>query len=246
MHLSPPERWYKMHLANTLAVSIPVYQPIRKQARCEGQGPIGVTPVVHVEAEPALRVQIKAGLLDQGLEVTEGFATKNMACRQDPHQPTCAVIDLDMHNADVCSLLGTLAGKENPPVILIGRCDEPRVLVRVMKLGAFDYIAKPLDVRELVSAVLSAMDHDRRQARKRLEERILRGRVTSLTPREREVLPLVVGGLLNKQAASLLGISEITLQIHRGQVMRKMQANSLADLVRMCVKLRIRHWRPTA
>lgn len=85
-----------------------------------------------------------------------------------------------------------------------------------MKLGAFDFLPKPLNMRELVSVILSAVDQDRRQAPKRLEERILRSRIASLTPREREVLPLVVGGLLNKQAASLLGISEITLQIHRG------------------------------
>jgi FixJ family two-component response regulator len=235
-----------MHLANDLVISPPVYEPIWKRPRSEGRTSTGTGPVVHIAAERDLREEIEAQLLNQGVEVNESPAATNMACRQDPHRPACSVIDVDTQNEDVSSLLSAIAGRDNPPVILIGRCNDSRVLVRAMKLGAFDYLAKPLNVRELVNAILSAMEQDRRQAPKRVEERVLRDRMASLTPREREVLPLVVGGLLNKQAASLLGISEITLQIHRGQVMRKMQADSLADLVRMCVKLRIRHWRPAA
>jgi FixJ family two-component response regulator len=235
-----------MHLANDLVASTPVCQPIWEKTRAGGEQLSLAAPLVYIAAESALRDEIRAGLRDQGVEIREDLLIVNRACRQVPHQPSCAVIDVDMNDADVRSLLGTFAGKDNPPVILIGRCDDPRVLVRAMKLGAFDYLPKPFDLGEMVSAILSAMEQDRRQAVKRLEERALRDRMASLTPREREVLPLVVGGLLNKQAASLLGISEITLQIHRGQVMRKMQAKSLADLVRMCVKLRVRHWCPTA
>lgn len=235
-----------MQLATDLLVSNPVCRPIWKQAQSERQTPAGAVPVVHIAAEPALQFEIEAGLLGHGVKVTQNLATSNMACRQDPHQSACAVIDTDIHNSDIWALLDTIACMDYPPLILIGRCEDPRALVRAMKLGAFDFLPKPLNVRELVSVILAAVDQDRRQAPKRLEERVLRSRIASLTPREREVLPLVVGGLLNKQAASLLGISEITLQIHRGQVMRKMQANSLADLVRMCVKLRIRHWRPAA
>jgi FixJ family two-component response regulator len=197
-------------------------------------------------ADSDFLVEIKARLLNQSIGITDDVTLKNIGCRLDPKQPACVVIDIDLHPAEVCSLMVPLAGKSNPPVILIGRCDDARIPVRAMKSGAFDFFSKPVDVQELVSAILSAMDQDRKQAHKRQEEQVLRGRIATLTRRERDVLPLVVGGLLNKQAASLLGISEITLQIHRGQIMRKMQADSLADLVRMCVKLRIRHWRPAA
>lgn len=235
-----------MQLANSLVDPTPIYQPAARQARPEGCTLAGAVPILHMVAEPALRGEIEAALLDLRVEVDISLVTGDTACRKDPHRAACAVIDLDMHNTDTCSLLSTLAGKDKPPVILIGGCNEPRFLVRAMKLGAFDCLPRPLNIAELVNAILSAIDQDLKQAPKRLEEWVLRDRTASLTPREREVLPLVVGGLLNKQAAAILGISEITLQIHRGQVMRKMQANSLADLVRMCVRLRIRHWRPAA
>ena len=234
-----------MHLANDLAASIPVYQPAWQQARTGGEQLSANAPVVHIGAEPVLRDEIQAELQRAGVEVIEHLPIVDNIGRCDSHQPTCVILDVDMQDADISSLLNALVGKDNPPVILIGPCHDPRIVVRAMKLGAFDYLPKPVHLREIVSAISAAVDYDRRQAVKRLEERILRTRLASLTRREREVLPLVVGGLLNKQAASLLGISEITLQIHRGQVMRKMQANSLADLVRMCVKLRVRHWRPT-
>ena len=112
-----------------------------------------------------------------------------------------------------------------------------------MKAGAVEFLTKPVDLSALVAAVQMAFVQDRKQRRKKAEIAELEERFSQLTPREREVLPLVVGGLLNKQAASVLGISEVTLQIHRSQVMRKMAAESLADLVRMAMKLRIPYWR---
>lgn len=99
------------------------------------------------------------------------------------------------------------------------------------------------DLPTLVAAVQTALAQDRKQRRKQAELAELQARFILLTPREREVLPLVVGGLLNKQAASLLGISKVTLQIHRSQVMKKTRADSFADLVRMAMKLCIPHWR---
>jgi FixJ family two-component response regulator len=95
----------------------------------------------------------------------------------------------------------------------------------------------------LIAAVRAALAQDRKLRQRKAELAKLQERYSLLTPREREVLPLVIGGLLNKQAASVLGISEVTLQIHRSQVMRKMQAESFAELVRMAVKLRIPYWR---
>lgn len=236
-----------MHLANDLPISIPNHHQSLLRPVPLGLHPHTVaTPVVHITADPELQATIRAGLLSHGVEVIQGSTTSNATSRFDPHQPGCVLIDVDTQTADLCTLLAPLTGNNNPPVILVGRCEDARLPVRAIKLGAFDFFPKPIDGNELVSAILSATDQDRKHAIRRHEERVLRDRIASLTRREREVLPLVVGGLLNKQAAALLGISEITLQIHRGQIMRKMHADSLADLVRMCVKLRVRHWRPAA
>jgi FixJ family two-component response regulator len=108
-----------------------------------------------------------------------------------------------------------------------------------MKAGAMDFFIKPFALSDLNESVRACMIRDRKRRQRNAELATLHDRFTLLTPREREVLPLVVGGLLNKQAACVLGISEVTLQIHRSQVMRKMRAESLADLVRMAVKLRV-------
>ncbi len=108
-----------------------------------------------------------------------------------------------------------------------------------MKAGAIEFLTKPVDLGALLAAIRIALAHDRKQRQRRAELTKLQERFSQLTPREREVFPLVVGGLLNKQAASILGISEVTLKTHRCQVMRKMQAESFAELVRMAMKLRI-------
>lgn len=131
--------------------------------------------------------------------------------------------------------------ESRPPVIVVGEAHDVASAVAAMKGGAVDYVVKPIDRWTLRSAVEAAFAQDRRRRKRAAELSKLRERLELLTPREREVLPLVVGGLLNKQAASVLGISEVTLQIHRSQIMRKMQASSLADLVRMAVRLRIPH-----
>jgi FixJ family two-component response regulator len=112
-----------------------------------------------------------------------------------------------------------------------------------MKAGAISILSKPVNSVALLGAVREALTQDRKRRFRKAELAKLRQRFSLLTPREREVVPLVIGGLLNKQAAFILGISEVTLQIHRSQIMRKMQADSLADLVRMALQLRIPHWR---
>jgi FixJ family two-component response regulator len=108
-----------------------------------------------------------------------------------------------------------------------------------MKGGAIDFLTKPFRPSELIEAINAAIDQDRISRLERAERAKLRQRLFRLTPREREVLPLVASGLLNKQAAAELGISEVTLQIHRGKIMQKMEAASLADLVRMAERLQI-------
>jgi len=154
-------------------------------------------------------------------------------------QSSCLILDLPCRDADGLDFQCQLAEKACPPVIFICGHSDIGSAVRAMKAGAIELLTAPVDPSVLIEAIRVAIAHDRRLRLRRAELAALQKRLALLTPREREVLPLIVGGLLNKQAASALGISEVTLQIHRSQVMRKMQAESLADLVRMAFKLRI-------
>ena len=152
----------------------------------------------------------------------------------------CLILDLKMPQMGGLDLQRQLSGEVGPPIIFMsGEGDIPST-VRAMKGGAIEFLTKPLDEDALLTAIRTAFAQDRKLRQRHAHLAQLRERLASLTPREREVLPLVVGGLLNKQAAAVLGISIVTLQVHRGQIMRKMAARSLAELVRMASKLGIR------
>jgi FixJ family two-component response regulator len=130
-----------------------------------------------------------------------------------------------------------IAEGDHPPIVFItGHGDIPSS-VSAIKQGAVDFLTKPFSDDDLMTAVRAAIAQDRQQRSQRADLELLRQRYARLTPREREVMPLVVSGLLNKQAAAELGISEVTLQIHRRNVMQKMAAASLADLVRIAERL---------
>jgi FixJ family two-component response regulator len=151
----------------------------------------------------------------------------------------CLILDLQMPGIGGLELQGRLAQEGSPPIIFItGRGDIPST-VKAMKAGAIEFLTKPVDTETLLAAVSTAFARDRllRDQRAVLSE--LEKKFALLSPREREVLPLVVKGLLNKQAAAVLGIKEVTLQIHRSQIMQKMAAGSLAELVRMASRLSI-------
>jgi FixJ family two-component response regulator len=152
---------------------------------------------------------------------------------------SCLVLNLCRHDDDDFPLQCELASQSAPPVIFICGHGDIASVVRVLKAGASELLIAPVVPTELTDAISKAFLKDRELKLQKAQEEELQQRHASLTPRERDVLPLIVSGLLNKQAASVLGISEVTLQIHRSQVMRKMKAGSVADLVRMATNLHI-------
>jgi FixJ family two-component response regulator len=158
---------------------------------------------------------------------------------QKPDLPACLVLDVELPDINGLELQGQIADGDHPPIVFITGHGSIPSSVRAIKRGAVDFLTKPFSDTELLQAVRSAIARDRETRGARAELGVLLQRYLDLTPREREVLPLVVSGLLNKQAAAELGISEVTLQIHRRKVMQKMQAGSLAELVRFAQKLQI-------
>jgi FixJ family two-component response regulator len=156
-----------------------------------------------------------------------------------PNVPACLILDVELPDINGLDLQQQIADGNHPPIIFItGHGDIPSS-VRAIKAGALDFLTKPYSADELLGLVHAALAQDQERRVKHADLDRLQRRLQSLTPRERDVLPLVVSGLLNKQAAAHLGISEVTFQIHRTNVMRKMEADSLPDLVRMAGSLDI-------
>jgi FixJ family two-component response regulator len=156
-----------------------------------------------------------------------------------PDVPACLILDLELPDINGLDLQRqVMHGNHAPIVFITGHGDIPSS-VRAIKGGAVDFLTKPFSEEDLMRAVHVGITQDREARRRRAELAGLQQRLSRLTPREREVLPLVVSGLLNKQAAAELGISEITLQIHRSSIMKKMEAGSLAELVRIAGTLEI-------
>lgn len=170
--------------------------------------------------------------------VAFGSAAEYMAYPK-PNIPACLVLDVQLPDINGLDLQSRIAQGDHPHIVFItGHGDIPSS-VRAIKTGAVDFLTKPLREADLMRAINAALAQNREARRKRADLAALQQRFSRLTPREREVLPLVVSGFLNKQAAAELGISEVTLQIHRGSIMKKMGAGSLAELVRMAGVLEI-------
>jgi len=199
--------------------------------------------VYLVDDERCVREALTEMLEAFGMRVISfASATEYLAfIRED--EPWCVVLDMRLPDMSGLELQCQSKDFRMPPIIFISGLADIRSAVRAMRAGAIEFLMKPVDPDTLRRAIETAIARDRVIKRRQAELDELQRRYTRLTPREREVLSLVVGGLLNKQSASVLGISEITLQIHRSQVMRKMEAASLAELVRMALKLRIQDWR---
>jgi len=170
--------------------------------------------------------------------VTFGSVAEYVAY-QKPDRPACLILDVELPDISGLDFQRQLGDAYHPPIVFItGHGDIPSS-VRAIKAGAVDFLAKPFSQPDLMAAVHAAIVRDRHARLERAERARLQQRYSSLTPRESQVLPLIVSGLLNKQAAAELGISEVTLQIHRSRIMRKMAADSFADLVRMAGQLSI-------
>jgi len=156
-----------------------------------------------------------------------------------PDLPACLILDVELPDISGLDFQRQLRDAYHPPIVFItGHGDIPSS-VRAIKEGAIDFLAKPFSQPDLIAAIDAAIARDRHARVERVELARLQQRYSSLTPRESQVLPLIVSGLLNKQAAAKLGISEVTLQIHRSRIMQKMEADSFADLVRMAGQLNI-------
>jgi FixJ family two-component response regulator len=199
--------------------------------------------VYLVERDSQVRKSLSELLESSQIKVVSFGAVAEYLTYARPNEPSCLVIELDPQGVNVAELQEWNSGVTSPSLVFISGHADVAATVRVMKAGAIEVLTKPVDPIALISAVRAALAEDRKLRQRKAELARLQERFSLLTPRERDVLPLVLGGLLNKQAAFLLGISEVTLQLHRSRAMRKMQAESFADLVRMSVKLRIRHWR---
>lgn len=195
--------------------------------------------VYLVDDDASIREAITGLLETVQLDVLNFDSAEGFLRHKRSDSAGCLLLDLQLPEMSGLDLQERLRHSSSPPIIFItGRGDIPSS-VRAMKAGAVEFLTKPIDSNTLIAAVHAALARDREFRMRQAELADMRNRYSRLTPREREVLPLVVAGFMNKQSAAMLGITAVTLQNHRGQIMRKMAAPSLAELVRMCGALGI-------
>jgi FixJ family two-component response regulator len=203
---------------------------------------IETPPIIFVvDDEPSVCVSLKRLLQSIGLEARTYTSAQEFLRSTRPDAPGCLVLDVRLPGLSGLDLQQELAvAKIDLPVIFItGHGDIP-MSVRAMKAGAVEFLTKPFREEELLEAIQRGIKQSRAVRQHAAVMRILQKRYALLTPREREVFPRVTSGLPNKQIAAQLGASEKTIKVHRGQVMQKMKAESLADLIRMAAKLGVR------
>ncbi|MBG7618025.1 response regulator transcription factor [Herbaspirillum sp. AP02] len=205
-------------------------------------------PVVYiVDDDPALREALDSLLRSVGLQVFAYASAIEFQQRPVLSSPCCLLLDVRLQGVSGLDVQAELvrSGVDMPVILMTGHGDIP-MSVRAMKAGAVDFLTKPFREQDLLDAVATAHEKDRLQLEQRLARTGLQARYASLTPRETEVMWLAVSGLLNKQIAGELGTSEVTVKIHRGHAMKKMQARSFADLVRMGQALEQQGLKPRA
>ena len=197
------------------------------------------SPIVYVvEDDSSVRLSLKRLLRSVGLEARTFGSALEFLHNKRSDAPGCLILDVRLPGLSGLDLQTELAARKItlPIIFVTGHADIP-MSVRAMKAGAVEFLTKPYREQELLEAIQSAIGQDNINRQQYAELRALQERYKLLTPREREVFPRVTSGLLNKQIAAELGASEKTIKVHRGQVMHKMEAESLADLIRMAQKL---------
>jgi FixJ family two-component response regulator len=200
-----------------------------------------VTPIVFVvDDDVSVRESLELLIKTAGWQPETFASAQEFLSHRRPTVPCCLVLDVTLPGLNGLELQQRLAERTDMPIIFItGHGDVP-MTVQAMKAGAVEFLTKPFKDDVLLDAIRGAIERSRAALRQELQTRILRDCYASLTRRERQVMELVVSGLLNKQVGGELRISEITVKAHRGQVMRKMKADSLPDLVTMAARLGLR------
>ncbi|HXG64420.1 MAG TPA: response regulator transcription factor [Blastocatellia bacterium] len=201
----------------------------------------GADPIIFVvDDDPSIREALRSLMKSVGLEVETFASAQEFLQARRPDAPGCLVLDVRLPGPSGLDLQRELAEADIqiPIIFITGHGDIP-MSVRAMKAGAVEFLTKPFRDQDLLDAISQAVERDRQRRAQQAEMAELRGRYEQLTPRERDVMGLVVAGLLNKQIAGELGTSEVTVKIQRRQVMHKMPAESVADLVRMAERLGI-------
>ena len=198
-----------------------------------------IPTIFVVDDDDAVRSSLKLLLKSVGLSATAVASAKDFLATYDQSQPGCLVLDVRMPGMSGLELQEqlNLRGAMLPVIFITGHGDIP-MAVEAMQHGAFDFLQKPFRDQDFIDRVQRALDQDRENRLRLREKDAIRGHFDSLTPREREVLALVTQGKANKVMARDLGVSQRTVEIHRARVMEKMEANSLAQLVRMVLDMR--------
>jgi FixJ family two-component response regulator len=197
-----------------------------------------VTPIVYVvDDDISVRESLELLIAHAGWRPALFASAQEFLTHPRATSPSCLILDVSLPGLNGLELQGQIADRTDMPIIFITGYGDVPMTVRAMKAGAVEFLTKPFQDDVLLDAIRDAIERSRMALRRDSEMQTLRSDYASLTPREREVMALVVAGLLNKQVGSELGISEITVKAHRGQVMRKMKAESLPDLVTMAARL---------